>query len=137
MWCNSGYEKYINNPFCKYLQNVVVNDTGKFGVCECNWSGDLSSQVWGSPILRKRPLKICTVKCKNISFEATIWRQIVSSNTWQQHVMPYIIGKVWTLGWLWLDPYMVISFVPANNHENREGGFTPRKNELSLAKVKD
>ena len=75
IWCKSGYEWYINNPLCKSLQNIVLNKTGKFGACECNWSGDSLHQVWGSPILRKWPLKICIVKSPKIRIEAISLRQ--------------------------------------------------------------
>ena len=65
MRCNSGYEWYINKPFCKFLHYIALNKTGKFGVCECNWSGDTSSQVWGKPILKKHHSRslFCFILC--------------------------------------------------------------------------
>lgn len=35
----SGHEWYMNKDFCNNLQNM--NKTGRAGVCESYWSGDL------------------------------------------------------------------------------------------------
>ena len=59
MWCKSAYERYFNKSLCKNLQDIDMNKTGRFGVLECIWSGDLFPQVEKNLILRKRPLKIC------------------------------------------------------------------------------
>ena len=65
MFYKSGSEWVINNPLCKYLQNVVRNTTGKFGVCQCCWSGNLSLREWEKTAFKD-------LHCKTLFFQAMI-----------------------------------------------------------------
>ena len=53
------------------------------------------------------------------------------------HIKLHIVGKPWFSAVSWSDPNMVISFVPAANHENREGRFHPAASCDWLLQISD
>ena len=84
MLYKSGSEWVINNPLCKYLQNVVRNTTGKFGVCQCCWSGDFSLRVWEKTHFEKTAFK--DLHCKILYGKMNgIYRRITDKVEWNEN----------------------------------------------------
>ena len=57
MFYKSGSEWYMNKPLCKNLQNIDRNQSGKFGVCKCCWSGEFWLRVWEKTHFEKTAFK--------------------------------------------------------------------------------